>query len=83
MSGKPNARVNQPGSSCNRPIVVELLRPQGVSIAEVVAATSWNAASARSFLSFVIQKRLRLPLVSDKSGEGERRYHIATLETFD
>lgn len=84
MSRKPNAQITPAPAATKQSIVVELLRrPQGASIPEIVEATSWKAASAWGFLSAAIQKRLGLPLVSEKSTDGERRYHIAALKPSD
>lgn len=84
MSLKPKSQITAAPVATKLSIVVELLRrPQGASITEIIAATSWKAASARGFLSSVVQKRLGLPLVSEKTDEGERRYHIAVLKLFE
>jgi hypothetical protein len=81
MSRKPKAQITPATAATKQSIVVELLRrPQGASIPEIVDATSWKAASARGFLSAVIQKRLGLPLLSEKSSDSERRYHVAVLK---
>ena len=81
MARTPKSPTPTAPAATKQSTVVELLRrPQGASIAEIVAATSWKEASARGFLSSVIQKRLSLPLISEKSSDGERRYHIAALK---
>ena len=55
--------------------VVDLLRRgNGVTIAELMAATGWQAHSVRGFLS-----RLGLPVISETGADGQRRYHIAVL----
>lgn len=78
MARKPKPATPIAPAATKQSIVLELLRrPQGASIAEIVAATNWKEASAQGFLSSVIQKRLGLGLVSEKSSEGERRYHVA------
>lgn len=84
MALKPKIEITPATAATKQSIVVELLRrPQGASIPEIVDATNWKAASARGFLSAVIQKRLGLPLVSEKSSDGERRYRIAALQPTD
>ena len=59
-------------------IVVGLLRhDQGATIAALCEATGWQAHSVRGFLSATVKKRLSLPLASDLTADGERRYGIA------
>ena len=53
--------------------VLELLkRPNGVTLAELMKATSWQAHSVRGFLSGTVGKKMGLSLTSTK-GEGEER----------
>ncbi|WP_423141659.1 DUF3489 domain-containing protein [Parablastomonas sp. CN1-191] len=52
-----------------------LTRDQGASIAEMTAATGWQAHSVRGALAGALKKR-GLIITSDKSG-GERRYKAA------
>ncbi len=55
--------------------IVELLqRPEGATIAAVMAATGWQQHSVRGFLA-AVRKKLGLRLVSDKVGD-ERVYRI-------
>lgn len=56
-----------------------LRRQNGVSLAEIVAKTGWQAHSVRGFLSAVVRKKLGLPLLSDKDEDGVRRYHISAV----
>jgi hypothetical protein len=61
-------------------IILQLLRRmEGASIAEMVAATGWQAHSLRGFLSGTIAKKLQMPVVSEKGENGVRRYHIAAV----
>jgi hypothetical protein len=58
-------------------IVLALLKGDGgTTVGEIREATGWQAHSVRGFLSGTIVKKLRLPLVSNKSEEGERRYSL-------
>ena len=43
-----------------------LQRPEGASIAEIVAATSWQAHTARGAISGAIKKKLGLPIAAEK-----------------
>ena len=54
-----------------------LSRRNGASIAELQAATDWQAHSVRGFLAATIKKKLGLTLSSAISKSGERRYHVA------
>ncbi len=57
-------------------LVLLLQRKQGVSIAEMMSATGWQAHSVRGFLAGALKKRLGLPLTTALSKSGERRYHV-------
>ena len=52
-----------------------LSRRNGVTLAELVTATGWQAHSVRGFLSGTVRKRLSIPLTAQVV-DGERRYRI-------
>ena len=47
-------------------IIAMLQRPEGASIAEIVAATSWQAHTARGAISGALKKKLGLPVTAEK-----------------
>lgn len=49
-------------------IIALLQRPDGASIAEIVAATGWKAHSARGMISGVLKKKLGLAITTVKEG---------------
>ena len=57
--------------------VLKMLRKaKGATIAQLTAATGWQAHSVRGFLSGTVRKKLGLILVSDIGKDGQRRYRI-------
>ena len=47
-------------------IIALLQRPEGASIAEIVAATGWQAHSARGMISGALKKKMGLPINAEK-----------------
>lgn len=56
-------------------VVALLMRPQGVTIKEVMEATDWQQHSVRGFFAGALKKKGYV-LVSDKSGKEDRVYRI-------
>ena len=79
-TAKTTAPTEKPVSKQDQ--VLALLRRQdGASIAEICAATAWQAHSARGFLSGALKKRLRIDVISEKNQAGERRYFVAPIKS--
>jgi hypothetical protein len=53
-----------------------LQRPKGASIAEMRDAMGWQAHSVRGFLAGTVGKMPGVILVSEKPGNGPRRYRV-------
>ncbi|WP_170976413.1 DUF3489 domain-containing protein [Rhizobium sp. FKL33] len=58
-------------------LVLDLLnRDAGASMADLMAATQWQAHSVRAFLSSVIRKKLQHQVITEKEKDGARRYRL-------
>jgi Protein of unknown function (DUF3489) len=66
------------GKQTKQQACLDLLgRREGATIVELRAATGWQEHSVRGFLAGAIRKKLGLPLLSEKSDAGPRRYRIS------
>jgi hypothetical protein len=75
---KPSAA---PAKSKQDQVIHLLRRKSGVTVEDIIAKTGWQPHSVRGFLSGLVKKKLKLPLVSDVGKDGVRRYHIAPLKS--
>ncbi|ODS00679.1 hypothetical protein AUC68_13865 [Methyloceanibacter methanicus] len=76
-SAKPRKRA-APSQSKQEAVIKMLRRKSGATIDDIVAETGWQPHSVRGFFSGVVKKKLELPLTSEVSKSGMRRYRIAT-----
>jgi len=70
---KPRTRDN----SKQAEVIRMLQRPEGATIAQICAATGWQAHTVRGTFAGAFKKKLGLTIVSDKQPGGERIYRIA------
>jgi len=60
-------------------IVLDMLkRPDGVTLADIMSATAWQAHSVRGFISGSLGKKMGLTIESFKRPDGVRAYRLAT-----
>lgn len=60
-------------------VVALLMRPQGVTIKEVMAATDWQQHSVRGFFAGTLKKK-GYEVMNEKNGKEDRVYRIKTEE---
>ena len=71
---KPPTKTGEPTGKLGK-VVALLKRPKGATIAELTKATGWQAHSLRGAVSGTIKKKLKLAVLSEKTGE-VRTYRI-------
>ena len=78
-TNKTVALSDKPGSKQDQ-VLLLLRRQDGASIAEICETTGWQPHSVRGFMSGALKTRLKIELISEKNGAGERRYFVAPLK---
>jgi hypothetical protein len=74
---KADRKARTPRENSKKAIVLELLRrSDGATIADIMAATEWQAHSVRGFLSGSLTKKMGLSIGSTKRADGVRIYRI-------
>lgn len=67
-----------PAGTKQAAVVALLERPEGATIAEIAAATRWQAHTVRGAISGALKKKLGLAVVSDKVEGRGRCYRVIT-----
>ena len=79
MPGKPARakEASKPRPESKGTKILEMIgRPNGVTLAEIMKATDWQAHSVRGFLSTAAKKHV-LKIESTKNEAGDRLYRVA------
>jgi uncharacterized protein DUF3489 len=68
----------RPRESTKEALLIDMLhRPEGATIAQIMAATGWQAHTCRGAFAGALKKKRGLTVNSEKRERGERIYHIA------
>lgn len=78
-SASPAGRANTKSAT----VLAMLRSTSGASLAEIMAATGWQAHSVRRFLSGTVRKRMALLLTCETTCSGERRYRLGADAPLD
>lgn len=73
---KPSVAAIPPNATKQDRMLALLSQPEGVTIADLAAATNWQRHSVHGFLSGTVKKKLRLEVHSAKVDGADRRYRI-------
>ena len=76
---RPTAKDAAPAArdGSKKAVVLDLLRrPDGVTLADIMSATDWQAHSVRGFISGSLGKKMGLTVESFKRPDGVRAYRI-------
>lgn len=77
-AGRPDAKSTTPRTGTKQELLINLLRrPEGATIAEIVAATSWQRHTVRGAIAGALKKRLGLEVISEKIEGRGRMYRIS------
>ena len=69
--------VPTPRAGTNQATLIAMLRaPDGATMEAIIAATGWQAHTARGAMSGALGKKLGLDVTSKKEGDGARVYRI-------
>jgi hypothetical protein len=76
-SATPRTRTNNNSGSKQAQVIAMLKRPEGATIAQICAATGWQAHTVRGTFAGAFKKKLGLEITSSKEQGSERIYTIA------
>ena len=72
-------RARAPRTDTKQALLIGLLqRPEGATVAEIMAATAWQAHTVRGAIAGALRKRLGLTIISDTEEGRGRVYRVAT-----
>ena len=76
--GQSRHSNRRPRESSKEAMLIEMLRrPEGATIAQIMAATGWQAHTCRGAFAGALKKKRGLTVTSEKRDRGERVYRIA------
>ena len=76
--GQSRHSSRRPRESSKEAMLIEMLRrPEGATIAQIMAATGWQAHTCRGAFAGALKKKRGLTVTSEKRERGERVYRIA------
>jgi len=78
LAAEPPRAVKSRADSKQAQVIAMLRQPQGATIAEIAAATGWQAHTVRGFLAGALKKKLGLTVTSEKV-EGRGRVYRTVL----
>ena len=71
---EPKSRTRE--NSKQAQVIAMLQRPEGATIAQICAATGWQAHTVRGTFAGAFKKKLGLEITSTKEAGGDRTYRI-------
>jgi hypothetical protein len=76
--GRPRRSGQGRRENTKEALVIEMLgRPEGATIAQIMAATGWQAHTCRGAFAGALKKKRGLMVTSEKGDSGERVYRLA------
>jgi hypothetical protein len=80
---KPSPAAAAPRQSKQAAVIALLRRPEGITVAEIVAATGWQPHTVRGLFSGTLKKKLGLSLSSAQEDRGRVYRIVDTGESED
>jgi hypothetical protein len=78
QSGQPRQFRQGPRERTKEALLIDMLRrPEGATIAQIMAVTGWKAHTCRGAFAGALKKKRGLIVASEKAQGGERVYRIA------